>query len=110
MGSSQGKSCVKALGLRDKLLNENLVIFIFAIYKDLLAIFSLLSCVLQSDDASIDTVVSMIRRTKAKLGNFDCEKEIKEFRDAHIKDGKFRDVQLTKNRFRHFAGNIVQTE
>ena len=100
----------KALGLRDKLLDENLVIFIFAIFKDLLAIFSSLSCVLQSDDASIDTVVSMIRRTKAKLGNFDCEKEIKEFRDAHIKDGKFRDVQLTKNRFRHSAGNIVQTQ
>lgn len=101
----------KALGLRDKLLDENLVIFIFAIFKCLLAIFSCLSCILQSDDASIDTVISMIKRTKTKLENFDCEKKIKEFKDTHIKDGIFRDVQPKKNRARHSeTSNIVKTQ
>ena len=91
----------KALGLQEKLLDENLVVFIFAVFKVLLATFASLSCVLQSDDVSIDTVVSMIKRTKRELQSFDCENKIKEFKDSHIKDGKFRDVQLKRSRTRH---------
>ena len=61
------------------------------------------SCVLQSDDASMDTIVSMIKRTKRELQSFNCETRIQEFNDAHIKDGKFRGVQLNikQSRTRH---------
>ena len=59
------------------------------------------SCVLQSDDASIDTIVSMIKRTKRELQSFNCETTIKQLNDAYIKDGKFRDVQLKQSRTRH---------
>ena len=45
--------------------------------------------------------MSTIKRTKRELQSFDCENKIKEFKDSHIKDGKFRDVQLEQSRTRH---------
>ena len=84
-----------------KLQDENLAVFIFAVFTVLLAIFACLTCVLQSDDAGIDTIVSMVKRTKRELQSFDCENGIKEFKDAHIKDGKFQDVPLNQSRTKH---------
>lgn len=45
--------------------------------------------------------MSRISRTKRELQSFDCENKIKEFKDAHTKDRKFRDVQLKQSRTRH---------
>ena len=47
------------------------------------------------------TIVSMIKRNRRELQSFDCENRIKEFKDAHIKDGKFQNTQPKQSRTRH---------
>lgn len=92
----------KAAGLRDKLLIKNNVVFMLAILRPLLAIIACLSCLLQSEDVSIDSLVSTVRRAKTKLNQFNCVEKVNSFQQSEISENNvFRDTQLQVKRTRH---------
>ncbi|KAK6168448.1 hypothetical protein SNE40_020979 [Patella caerulea] len=88
----------KAAGLRDKLLDVNIVIFMFVILRPLLAVITSVSCLLQTNDLSIDSLASTIRRAKTKLNEFKCDEMISSFQEEQINNHIFRDVQLKEKR------------